>query len=300
MKVSTIMQWKIQLPSHFKPMTIKALLEDEWLVPRKVRHFLRIRKNVLINDQPALFHNQVYPLDMITVIVEASDYPTPVILNGDKNQVISLYEDEHIIIVNKPYGIKTHPNQPNENGTMLNHVAAYLASEGNSPYVVHRLDKETSGAILFAKNPFVLPILGRRLENKSITRTSQAKVMGSLPRSEMTIDKKIGRHRHDRRKRVIDERSGQTAVTHIKVIRSLPEKNQSWVECQLDTGRTHQIRVHLSSIGHPVLGDPLYMPAFSDSRKNTADRLMLHAKELSFPHPFTGEKISVKALPGLW
>ncbi|MEI5993719.1 RluA family pseudouridine synthase [Candidatus Enterococcus mansonii] len=286
------MDLSIQLPKNFKEQTVRELLEEEWLVPRKVRHFLRTRKNVSINGEPALFHFPVKSGDIITLQFESEDYPTPALLLGNEAKVEVLFEDEHLIILNKPIGMKTHPNQPDEEDTLLNHLAAYLAPKKQTPYVVHRLDKETSGAILFAKNPFVLPILGRLLESKQIYRRYQAVISGNLKES-LTIRKKIGRDRHDRRKRVIDERRGDMAVTHIEVESFDDQMNHTNVYCVLETGRTHQIRVHLASIGHPIMGDPLYHP-------KPNGRLMLHAYELHLTHPFTGETIMAVAEPSLW
>ncbi|MGF2941377.1 RluA family pseudouridine synthase [Enterococcus xiangfangensis] len=283
------MKFTMTLPQQFTEMTVKDLLEKEWLVPRKVRHFIRTRKGLLINGATCHFQDLVHPGDRITVILETSDYPERQILLGDPSLITVLYEDEHLIIVNKPAGMKTHPNQPIEQDTLLNHLAAYLAPD-HQPHVVHRLDKETSGAILFAKNPFVLPILGRLLEQKVIFRRYQALVHGKLTKN-LTINKKIGRDRHDRRKRRIDPKGGKPAVTHVQIARSF--SNQTAIFCQLETGRTHQIRVHLASIGHPLVGDPLYSQA-------DRQRLMLHAYELHLTHPFTDQVISVQALPGLW
>lgn len=281
------MEFTIELPADFEPMDLRTLLEQEWLVPRKVRHFLRTRKNVMVNQQPKLWHETVYPNDLITLTFEESDYQKPHILLGKKAMIQPLYEDEHLIIVDKPAGMKTHPNQPDERDTLLNHLAAYLAPKEQIPYVVHRLDKETSGAILFAKNPFVLPILSRMLEKKWIHRHYQAVIAGDLKQKTLTIQKKIGRDRHDRRKRIIDEKKGQLAITHIT--RQTHSAKESQILCQLETGRTHQIRVHLKSIGHPILGDPLYHP-----NPQNAKRLMLHAYQMEFVHPFTQKKLTVQ------
>ncbi|EOZ5810280.1 RluA family pseudouridine synthase [Enterococcus hirae] len=284
------MEITITLPDTQPTTTIRELLEQEWLVPRKVRHFLRIRKNVWINQEPALFHFEVHAGDHITLRFEETDYQYQEVQLGKSSFVQPLYEDDHLLIVNKPAGMKTHPNEPTENDTLLNHLAAYLKKKEQRPYVVHRLDKETSGAILFAKNPFVLPILGRMLEQKKIYRRYQALVWGTI-KEDLILKDKIGRDRHDRRKRVVDPHKGQTALTHVSVDQVV--NGQTQVYCVLETGRTHQIRVHLSHIGHPIVGDPLY-------QTRPANRFMLHALELHMSHPFTQETIVAKALPGLW
>lgn len=284
------MEYSITLPASQQPMTIRDLLEKEWLVPRKVRHFLRVRKNVLLNHETAMFHQEIKAGDVITLRLEETDYQYQDIHLGNKKAIQPLFEDEHIILVNKPAGVKTHPNQPDETDTLLNDLAAYLAEKQQRAYVVHRLDKETSGVILFAKNPLVLPILGRLLEQKTIYRRYQAVVWGKLTKNS-TITKKIGRDRHDRRKRVIDERKGKTAITHLEV--HAVQQKTSEVYCVLDTGRTHQIRVHLASIGHPIVGDPLY-------QNKKGKRLLLHASEMFLVHPFTKEQMHVTAKPGLW
>lgn len=287
-----LMELTFVLPETTKKQTLRDLLEKEWLIPRKVRYFLRTRKNITLNGEIAMFQQEVQSGDTLHLIFEEEDYVTPRIKMGDSTLIRPLWEDAHLLIVNKPAGQKTHPNQPNEDGTLINDVAAYLAQKNQTPYVVHRLDKETSGAILFAKNPIVLPILGKILEKKEIYRIYEAQVQGHLLQNNQIISKKIGRDPSDQRKRIIDEKEGKTAITHVHLLRK--ETYTSWVECSLETGRTHQIRVHLASVGSPIIGDPLYHP-----KGINQPRLQLHAKELSLIHPFTKEKIIAKSAPYL-
>ncbi|MWV55429.1 RluA family pseudouridine synthase [Streptococcus zhangguiae] len=277
------MKYTITIPEQFPAMSVKELLEDYFLIPRKIRHFLRTKKHVLVNQQIVHWQSEIQAGDLIELIFDKEDYPEKVIPWGTSELVEVLYEDEHLIVVNKPEGMKTHGNDPTEIA-LLNHVSAYVQQ---TCYVVHRLDKETSGAILFAKNPFILPILNRLLEDKAIYRDYLALCQGHLLKKTWTMTDKIGRHRHDRRKRIVDPKHGQVAKTRITLVREMG--NYSLVNCQLETGRTHQIRVHLSHHGHAIVGDPLYSHI-------VADRLMLHAHKLTFTHPFTLETISVHAL----
>ena len=263
-------------------MTVKELLEDYFLIPRKIRHFLRTKKHVLVNGETINWQSPVQKGDQIQLIFDADDYPEKELLEGDPSLVEELYQDEHVIIVNKPEGMKTHANEPMEIA-LLNHVSSYV---GSTCYVVHRLDKETSGAILFAKNPFILPILNRILEDKKIQREYWALIQGSLAQKTIIYKDKIGRDRHDRRKRLVDPRKGQYAETQVTQLKKIGRN--SLVKCQLKTGRTHQIRVHLSHHGHPIVGDPLYNP-------ERRERLMLHAHRLTFTNPLTLETIQVEA-----
>ena len=279
------MQFTFTLPESLPQMTVKQFLEEQLLIPRKIRHFLRIKKNILINHEEVHWNKMVKPGDICQLTFDEEDYPPKEILWGNPDLVQEIYQDQHLIIVNKPEGMKTHGNQPDEIA-LLNHVSAYV---GQTCYVVHRLDMETSGLVLFAKNPFILPILNRLLEKKEIAREYWALVEGQVGNKELIFRDKIGRDRHDRRKRVIDSKSGQQAETHISRLKQFPNKT-SLVRCKLKTGRTHQIRVHLSHHKHPILGDPLY------NSKSKTSRLMLHAFRLSFTHPLTLEHLSFTAL----
>ena len=276
------MHFTIPIPDSLPAMTVKELLEDYFLIPRKIRHFLRTKKQVRVNGQVMNWQSPIQPGDLLELTFDKEDYPDKSIPLGDARLVEELYQDEHLIIVNKPEGMKTHGNEPTEIA-LLNHVSAYV---GQTCYVVHRLDMETSGAILFAKNPFILPILNRLLEDKRIAREYLALCQGTFSQKKLILRHKIGRDRYDRRKRVVDNRKGQAAVTHVTFLKKMGEN--SLVACQLETGRTHQIRVHLAHEGHALVGDPLYS-------QKTAPRLMLHAHKLSLTHPLTLKEISVEA-----
>jgi len=279
------MKFTFTIPESLPEMTVKLFLEEQLLMPRKIRHFLRTKKHILINQEEVHWHQTVKAGDECQLIFDEEDYPAKEITSGDAKLVNEVYQDQHLIIVNKPEGMKTHGNQPEEIA-LLNHVSAYV---GQTCYVVHRLDMETSGLVLFAKNPFILPILNRLLEKKEISREYWALVEGNIGTKELVVRDKIGRDRHDRRKRIVDQKNGQYAETQVTRLKQFQNKT-SLVRCRLKTGRTHQIRVHLSHHGHPILGDPLYNPHSKNKR------LMLHAFKLSFIHPLTLNKLSFTTL----
>ena len=279
------MKFTFIIPDSLPEMTVKTFLEEQLLIPRKIRHFLRTKKNILINQKEVHWQQIIKSGDKCQLTFDEEDYPTKEISLGNPDLVQEIYQDQHLIVVNKPEGMKTHGNQPNEIA-LLNHVSAYV---GQTCYVVHRLDMETSGLVLFAKNPFILPILNRLLEKKEISREYWALVEGKVRIKELVFRDKIGRNRHDRRKRIVDQKNGQYAETQVTQLKQFQNKT-SLVRCRLKTGRTHQIRVHLSHHGHPILGDPLYNP------HSKASRLMLHAFKLSFVHPLTLNKLSFTAL----
>jgi 23S rRNA pseudouridine1911/1915/1917 synthase len=202
-----------------------------------------------------------------------------------------LYEDDHLIIVNKEAGIDTHPNDPNQKGTLANGIAFYYQMNGIQIRVrhIHRLDKDTSGAIIFAKHDLSHSLLDQALELRKIKRTYIAIVEGKVVHSKGKIDQPIGRDRHHATRRRISP-NGQKAITHYQVEKYVSDKNLSIISLQLETGRTHQIRVHLSSINHPIIGDMLY-----GGKKGIMNRQALHAAKVTLPHPLTQEIIEVEA-----
>ena len=258
----------------------------ELLVPRKWRHFLRIEKKVLVNGQYLNFNELVKPGDTVTLDLNQveslqGDYPA----SGSMPDIV--YEDDNILVINKPKGQKTHPNQ-GENGTALNDCATYL---GYSPYIVHRLDMLTGGLLLVAKYPAVVPILNRQLISKTLKRDYVAEVDLLSPLNvgaAGTISLKIGQDPDDQRKRMVRE-DGLRAVTHYQVLAVDEAKRRARVALSLETGRTHQIRVHLAASSWPIVGDPLYNPLAVSSDED----LQLTAWRLSFTKPFSFDQVTV-------
>jgi 23S rRNA pseudouridine1911/1915/1917 synthase len=202
-----------------------------------------------------------------------------------------LFEDEDVIVVNKPSGLVVHPAAGHAQDTLVNILLHHVSdlSMGfaqHRPGIVHRLDRDTSGILVVAKNDRAHLELARQFKQKSVHRIYWAIVAGRPPTPQGTIKSHLARHPTDR-KRFASNASerGKFAVTHFKVRASLKSKHLHWIECKLETGRTHQIRVHVSENGMPIIGDPIYGGRF----KNAAPRLALHASELGFQHPRSQE-----------
>lgn len=199
-----------------------------------------------------------------------------------------VYEDEDVMVVNKPQGMVVHPAPGHYTGTLVN-ALMYQAEKLSSingvirPGIVHRIDKDTSGLLMIAKNDKAHEGLAAQLKDKSSMRVYYAICNGVFKKSSGTIDAPIGRHKNDRKKMAI-EKDGRQAVTHYTVLEQF--KQHALVELRLETGRTHQIRVHMTSIGHPLVGDPVYGNV---NEKIKHDGQLLHAKKLGFVHPSTGE-----------
>ncbi|WEV44208.1 RluA family pseudouridine synthase [Lactobacillus sp. ESL0684] len=272
----------LNYPKNLKPCSVSDLLKA-LLIPRKWRHYLRSDQKVLINGCYRSVNQLVYPNDKIELTLDRvesrqSNYPS------SNNLPDIIYEDANLLVINKPAGQKTHPNQ-GETNTALNDCATYL---GQSPYIVHRLDMLTSGLLLVAKNPAVVPILNRELTTKVFQREYLATIAhADKLASTGSIRQPLGHDPHDQRKRMV-RADGLAAITHYQVIRYMPD-NTALVKLTLETGRTHQIRVHLASLGSPIVGDPLY-----NSEYQQGELLHLTAYRMSFIKPFSFDKVQIE------
>ena len=217
--------------------------------------------------------------------IEAEDIPLDI-----------LYEDSDLLIINKPKGMVVHPSSGHYSGTLVNALMHYCKEDLSGingilrPGIVHRIDMDTTGSLLVCKNDFTHNHIAEQLKVHSITRVYHAIVHGVLKEDDGTINAPIGRHPIDRKKMSINHKNGKEAVTHYKVLKRF--KNFTYIECRLETGRTHQIRVHMSSIGHPLLGDSVYGPAKSPYKLQGQT---LHAKTIGIIHPRTEEYVEVNA-----
>lgn len=207
-----------------------------------------------------------------------------------------LYEDADIILINKPKGMVVHPAAGHDTGTLVNGLM-YHCRDGLSgingvmrPGIVHRIDMDTTGVLIVCKNDMAHNSIAEQLKEHSITRRYFAIVHGVIKTDEGTVDAPIGRHPVDRKKMSINEKNGRQAITHYRVLERF--RQFTYVECQLETGRTHQIRVHMASIGHPLLGDAVYGPAKAPYKLQGQT---LHAGVLGIIHPRTGEYMEFSA-----
>ena len=212
-----------------------------------------------------------------------------------------VYEDDDVIVVNKPVGMVVHPAPGHPDGTLVNALLYHCGSSLSGingvlrPGIVHRIDRDTSGLIIAAKNDRAHLALAAQLQDHTLARVYEAVAVGSLKEDSGTVDAPIGRHPVDRKKMAVDRKNGRPAVTHWSVLARYPGYTR--VECRLETGRTHQIRVHMASIGHPLLGDVVYgskkpFPGLAGQ--------CLHAKRLRFLHPSTGEPVEVECPLPQW
>ena len=207
-----------------------------------------------------------------------------------------LYEDSDVILINKPKDMVVHPAAGHYTGTLVNALMYHCKGDLSGingvlrPGIVHRIDKDTTGVLIVCKNDKAHNALAEQLKEHSITRKYRAIVCGNLKEDEGTVDAPLGRHPQDRKKMAIVRTGGKRAVTHYRVLERFG--NYTYIECQLETGRTHQIRVHMASLGHPLLGDEVYGRVKSPFK---LEGQILHAMVLGFIHPTTGEYMEFEA-----
>ncbi len=252
---------------------------------------------VTLNGAPARKNARLSPGDALEVALSA---PEPVDVLPQSIPLDVVYEDGDVIVVNKPVGLVVHPAPGHPDGTLVNALLYHCGSSLSGingqlrPGIVHRIDRDTSGLIIAAKNDRAHLALASQLQDHSLARTYEAVAVGGLREDSGTVNAPIGRHPVDRKKMAVDRKSGREAVTHWSVLARYP--GYTHLECRLETGRTHQIRVHLASIGHPLLGDTVY------GAKKPVPGLAgqcLHARRLRFVHPSTGLPVELECpLPG--
>lgn len=250
-------------------------------------------ETVLVNQKAVKSNYKVNVEDQIELSIPEAVEPE---IEAEDMELDIVYEDQDIILINKPKGMVVHPAAGHYSGTLVNGLMAHCRGELSGingvmrPGIVHRIDMDTTGVLIVCKNDMAHNSIAEQLKEHSITRKYYAVVHGNLKEDEGTINAPIGRHPVDRKKMSINEKNGRDAVTHYRVLERF--RQFTYVECQLETGRTHQIRVHMASIGHPLLGDSVYGPAKSPFRLNGQT---LHAGVLGIRHPRSKEYMEFKA-----
>lgn len=244
-------------------------------------------KRILINGKEAVKKIKLADGDIITINIPE---PEPMEAVPQDIPIDIVYEDNSVIVVNKPQGMVVHPAPGNPDGTLVNGLLFHCSLSSINgvvrPGIVHRIDKDTSGLLVVAKNDEAHEKLSAQLKERKALRKYQCIVHGNIKEDEGTIDKPIGRHPVDRKKMSVVQ-GGRDAVTHYKVLERFGR--YTLVECTLETGRTHQIRVHMASMGHSIVGDKVYGTGKEPFKTNGQ---LLHAKTIGFVHPDTGELVS--------
>ena len=268
--------------------------------PEQTRSYLQklIKEGgVLVNGRSVKTGYQLSCGDEVCVNIPE---PKELDVEPQKMELDIVYEDEDVILINKPKGMVVHPAPGHTKDTLVNGLLYHC--QGNlsgingvaRPGIVHRIDRDTTGILIVCKNDMAHNSIAAQLKEHSITRRYRALVHGNIKEDKGTVEGPIGRHPVDRKKMAINERNGKPAVTHYQVLERFG--NYTYIECVLETGRTHQIRVHMASIGHPLVGDEVYGPAKCPFK---LEGQCLHAMVLGFVHPRTGEYMEFSAeLPG--
>lgn len=273
---------------------------DSFLAEKNTANYTRSFIGKMIEENLVLYNGK---LSKASTKIKTGDRielfekePEPLAVKGEEIPLEIVYEDDDLMVINKPRGMVVHPAPGHTSGTLVNAVLSHAGESLSSingvlrPGIVHRIDKDTSGLILICKNDFSHKALAKQLEEHSITRRYHAICSGRLKEEQGTVSAPIGRDEKNRKQQAINYKHGKEAITHYRLLENL--QNASLLECRLETGRTHQIRVHMKSIGHPLLGDPLYGP-----KKNlyAIKGQALHAMVLGFVHPRSGEYMEFSA-----
>ncbi|MCX7922962.1 MAG: RluA family pseudouridine synthase [Clostridia bacterium] len=272
---------------------------DAWL-PTKLDQYSRTFIQKLVNDGMVLVDDKKvkanYKLKENQKITIRIPVPEKLDVVPEKIDLEIVYEDSDIIVVNKPKGMVVHPAAGNYSGTLVNALMEYCGdslSDINGvirPGIVHRIDKDTTGLLVVAKNNAAHEKLSELLKTHDIKRVYIALVDGVIREDSGKVDAPIGRHPVDRKKMAVNTKNGRRAVTYFKVLERF--KDATFIELKLETGRTHQIRVHMSYIGYPVVGDPIYG---KKRQKFVTEGQVLHAKTLGFVHPATSEYVEFES-----
>ena len=248
---------------------------------------------VLVNDRSVKGSYRVKASDEVYFLLPESVEPD---IEPQDIPLDVLYEDKHVIVVNKPKGMVVHPAAGHYDGTLVNALLYHCGKELSGingvmrPGIVHRIDQDTTGSIIVCKNDTAHREIAMQLRNHTITRCYHAICHGIIEEENGTINKPIGRHPRERKKMAVNEKNGKPAITHYQVLKRF--RNYTYVACTLETGRTHQIRVHMASIGHPILGDEIYCNRKSPFKLNGQT---LHARILGFKNPENGAYVEVAA-----
>ena len=267
-----------------------VLAQDEIVLSRSQVRRLILDCEITVNGQSVKPGYWLKPCDEIAVTLPE---PRPSVLAAENIPLDILYEDKHLLVLNKPAGMVVHPAPGHDEGTLVHallHHCQRLSGIGGvqRPGIVHRLDLDTSGVMLVAKTDLAHAGLSAQLSSRELIRLYCAVVHGRFRSLSGSVEAPVGRHRRDRKKMAVDQEQGRYAVTYYQIVEQFAE--HAVVRLELKTGRTHQIRVHMKHIHHPVVGDPVY----GTSSKNNLDmpRQALHAQRVTFMHPVTNEKMS--------
>ena len=270
---------------------------DKYLIDKTGYSRSKIQKMIgngaiLVNGEEV---KNSYSLSIGDEIEIVDNYEEVIDIGAEDIDLDIVYEDDYLLVVNKPSGMVVHPANGNYSGTLVNALMYHCnkLSHVNGdvrPGIVHRIDKDTSGLLLVAKNDEVHQNLAKQISEKSVLRKYIALVQGVIHEDTATIDAPIGRDIHDRKKMAVTSDNSKDAVTHLRVLERY--EKATLIECTLETGRTHQIRVHLSYIGHPVVNDPVYGYKHLDDKEFGQ---MLHAEAIGFVHPITGKYLEFHA-----